>query len=189
MEPVPDTGSRLGAHTQRLALLLHHLAGRAVRTRVEVDDLVQEVYLRALQTELPPYDPERPHDPELYGLLKHLARNTVVDVARALRARKRDAREAPLVRSDWSHFGQRESRIGDVAPGPATRAAAREESDRVRHAFAGLAPDHQRVIGLRQFEGLTAAEAARRLGRSEVAVHSLYRRALEAWERAVSTGC
>jgi DNA-directed RNA polymerase specialized sigma24 family protein len=44
------------------------------------------------------------------------------------------------------------------------------------------------VIGLRQLEGLTAAEAGLRLGRSEVAVHSLYRRALEAWERAARLG-
>jgi DNA-directed RNA polymerase specialized sigma24 family protein len=42
------------------------------------------------------------------------------------------------------------------------------------------------VIGLRQFEGLTAAQAGARMGRSEAAVHSLYRRALESWESAAS---
>jgi len=42
------------------------------------------------------------------------------------------------------------------------------------------------VIGLRQFEGLSAAAAGRRMGRSEAAVHSLYRRALLAWEAGSS---
>ena len=51
-------------------------------------------------------------------------------------------------------------------------------------AYHALAPDHRRVLGLRQFEGLSAAETGARMGRSEAAVHSLYRRALVAWEAA-----
>jgi RNA polymerase sigma-70 factor (ECF subfamily) len=178
-----EPGARLAALTPRLRLLLGHLAGRAVRARVELDDLVQEVHLRALQAPggLPP--PEE-RDAALYRFLTHLARHTVVDVARALRARKRAARVEPLARSDWSRAGVPESRLSDRGPGPATRAAAHEDEERLQRAFAALAPDHRRVIGLRQLEGLSAAEAARRMGRSETAVHSLYRRALLAWEEA-----
>jgi DNA-directed RNA polymerase specialized sigma24 family protein len=56
----PERGVRLDAQARRVTLLLHHLAGCAVRARVEVDDLLQEVWLRALQAELPPWDPARP---------------------------------------------------------------------------------------------------------------------------------
>ena len=54
----------------------------------------------------------------------------------------------------------------------------------LERAFLELDPEHRRVIGARQFEGLSAAETARRMARSETAVHSLYRRALLAWEDA-----
>ena len=57
----------------------------------------------------------------------------------------------------------------------------------VKPEFQGT-PDHRRVIGLRQFEGLSAAEVGQRLGRSESAVHSLYRRGLEAWEQELPRG-
>lgn len=46
----------------------------------------------------------------------------------------------------------------------------------------------RRMLGLRRFEGLSAAETAARMGRSEAAVHSLFRRALGAWEAASGQG-
>jgi RNA polymerase sigma-70 factor (ECF subfamily) len=173
----PDAGALLAAHGARLRLLLAHQTGRAVRARVELDDLLQEVYLRAwaARDDLPAEPAARAR------FLARIARNVVVDVARALRAAKRDGHAGPLERSAWSRAG-----IEPAArsPGPATRAALGEDVARVQAAFEGLAPEHRRVIGLRQLEGRSARETARRMGRSEAAVHSLYRRALEAWERA-----
>jgi RNA polymerase sigma-70 factor, ECF subfamily len=173
-------GERLAAEERRLRLFLAHLAGRAVRARVELDDLVQEVFLRALAGPgaLPAYEEG---EGALWGFLARLARHVVIDAARALRARKRDAREQPLARSDWSRAGA----LADAAPGPHTAAAAHETSRALAAAFLALAPEHRRVLGLRQFEGLDAAETGRRMGRSPAAVHSLYRRALEAWEQAL----
>ena len=172
-------GARLEGQLQPLSLCLAHLAGRAVRARVELDDLAQEVFLRALADPrgLPP---EEPGEAALRRYLAHLARHVVVDVARALRTAKRDgAREERLERSHWSRAGALEPSQG--SPGPATHAAGRDELGRVLEAFARLAPDHRRVLGLRQFEGLDARRAAARMGRSESALHSLYRRALAAW--------
>ncbi|MCP3918135.1 MAG: sigma-70 family RNA polymerase sigma factor [bacterium] len=176
-------GERLAAEGQRLHLLMEHLAGRAVRSRVEPEDLVQEVFVRALGR--PELVPGTEHgDEALRRWLNALARNVVVDVARALRAAKRDGQASPLVRSAWSIAGTHESRVVAPAPGPATRACGAEEMRRLAAAYRALSPDHRRVLGLRQFEGLSAAETGRRMGRSEPAVHSLYRRALEAWEAA-----
>ena len=73
-------------------------------------------------------------------------------------------------------------------PGPATHLAGAEAGDRLADAFARLSAEHRRVIGLRQLEGLSAAGAAARMGRSEGAVHSLYRRALAAWEEEAGQG-
>lgn len=168
-------GERLVAHERRLRLLLLHLMGSALRARVEPEDVVQEVWLRALTApgSLPA------DDDAVWRLIAHIARNTVVDLARAARAHKRTAVHEPLLRSSWTRAGAREP-AADTA-GPATRLLHAEQQRDLEAAFDRLAPEHRRVIGLRQFEGLSAAAAAERMGRSESAVHSLFRRALLAW--------
>ena len=175
----PCTGERLSGQERRLRLLCAHLAGRAVRARVELDDLLQEVFLRALAppAALPPWEPG---EGALGRYLAQLARHAVIDVARALRAKKRAGREEPLQRSAWS---QAPTARG---PGPHTAAVAGETSRGLAAAFLALAPEHRRVLGLRQFEGLSAEDAGRRMGRSASAVHSLYRRALAAWQEALA---
>jgi len=157
-----------------------------VRARVELDDLVQEVFLRAVTGARSLPAPE-PGDAALWRYLGRLARNSVVDAARSIRARKRDGNTLPLNHSDWSRAGPSASQILAETAGPATRLIAGETSRRLLERFQTLAPEHRRVIGLRQFEGLSARESAARMGRSETAVHSLYRRALAAWESGLDT--
>jgi RNA polymerase sigma-70 factor (ECF subfamily) len=174
-------GARLAARSGRLRLLLAHLAGRAVRARCEVDDLAQEVFVRALA------DPARlPRDDAAFDRhLALLARHVVVDAARALRAAKREGEAGAQPLGSSSTGGAGASRLLARTGGPATKAAAREQAADLVAAYLRLAPEHRRVLGLRQFQGLSAAEAAQRMGRSEVAVHSLYRRALESWGAAL----
>jgi RNA polymerase sigma-70 factor, ECF subfamily len=181
-----DLGRRLGAQGRRLRLLIAHLAGGAVRRRVEAEDLVQEVFLRALAGSAEPPAHE-PGEAALARWLNAIARHVVIDAARAARAAKRDGRVEPLVRADWSQVGVAESRVPAAGPGPATRVACADEEAQLLAAYRSLAPDHRRVLGLRQFEGLSAAQTAERMGRGESAMHSLYRRALQAWEQAATT--
>lgn len=178
-EPPSDPGARLEQQAQRLHLVLAHLAGRAVRARVELGDLAQEVYLRVLAhpAGLPPAEPgEGP----LWALLVHEARHAVIDVARALRAKKRAGSAHALEPADWSRVP------APRRPGPHTLMASAEGLDRLGRAFLDLSPEHRRVLGLRQFQGLSAEACAVRMGRTTSAVHSLYRRALEAWEEALA---
>jgi RNA polymerase sigma factor (sigma-70 family) len=182
----PADGLRLAALEGRLRLLVLHLAGRAILARAEIDDLVQEVFLRAVSSgPLPRREPDDATDAALYRYLSTIARHAVIDAARAIRTRKREGITDRLLHSEWSQVpGLRESQVAGGDPGPPTRAVGAEGIERLARGFQALDPDHRRVIGLRQFEGLSAAESARRMGRSETAVHSLYRRALEAWEQA-----
>ncbi len=175
MDPPELRGERLVVHERRLRLLLLHLMGTALRARVEPEDVAQEVWLRALAATAP-----LPNDGnDVWRLVARIARNTVVDIARAARASKRTAVVEPLLRTSWTRVGAHEP--ADDTAGPATRLLLAERQADLEAAFGSLAPEHRRVIGLRQFEGLSAAEAARRMGRSESAVHSLFRRALLAW--------
>ena len=178
-----ELGERLAQQSSRLRLLLAHLTGRALLARAGLDDLLQEVFVRAVTTtsELPAREPG---DRALARVLNTIARHVVIDAARAARAAKRDGRELAI--TDWSRGGVRASGVLDRAAGPATEAVGREVQSELVRAFRALAPDHRRVLGLRQFEGLSAAETAGRMRRSETAVHSLYRRALEAWETATA---
>jgi len=179
----PERGERLARQERRLRLLLLHLTGRALRARVEIDDLLQEVYLRALgASSLPQPDPDDPAETSLWRYLNRLARNTVIDAARAIRAAKRAGQTARLEHSDWSVAGPRASQILAATWGPATRVRASEIEQRLEQRFRSLPAEHQRVIGLRQIEGLSARAVAQRMGRSETAIHSLYRRALLAWQ-------
>ncbi len=176
-------GERLASQGGRLRLLLAHLAGRAIRQRVELDDLVQEVYVRAL-TAARGLPPEEAGELALWRFLVRLARNTVIDAARSIRAVKRSGRTLPLAhsaQSSWNHGGPRAEEVLAKTAGPLTRVTASEAGDRIRERFEALLPEHRRVIGLRQFEGLSARESGLRMGRSEAAIHSLYRRALVAW--------
>jgi RNA polymerase sigma factor (sigma-70 family) len=186
-----DSGARLAAQARWLELLLTHLASPRVRALVAVEDLTQEVFLRACTAaELP--QAEEGEAP-LRRLLARIARHVVVDVVRATRAAKRGGgrRELSLDRSSWSHvdaLGARADELAASTLGPATRAARADEHMVLQAALERLDPAHRRVIGLRQFEGLDARTTARRMGRSEAAVHSLYRRALQAWSEAVAAG-
>ena len=179
-------GGRLMALNFRLRLLLTHLAGDAILARTEPDDLLQEVFLRAMTSAqgLPPRDPHDAGDSTLYRLLAQIARHVVVDVARSIRALKRDGITNSLDRSDWSRVqGLPISQIAGTSPGPLTLIEGRDEHRQWIQRFRNLAPEYRRVIGLRQFEGKSARATAARMGRSETAIHSLYRRALEAWDQ------
>jgi len=184
-----DAGARLMAQAHWLGLLLMHLTGPAVRARVEIDDLVQETLLRAVAA---PGGLPAPEESEasLRRLLAHIARNCVMDVLRKMRALKRAGREVRLRRADWSATGLGSglgsSQLAAPGDGPATLAGLADDQRALMQAYARLSAEHRRVIGLRQFEGLDAREAGRRMGRSESAVHSLYRRALAAWNQALA---
>lgn len=180
-DPADDLPERLARLAPRVRLFVAATLGRRLRAHVGVDDLVQEVYLRALSNPAAFTAPGAGED-DLARALVRLARWTVIDAARSLGAARRDGRPLAIASSSGSYGGVAASAIPMLAPGPATEAASREGVERLAAAWRALDGEHRRVLRLRQLEGLPAAEAARRMGRSETAVHSLYRRALAAWE-------
>lgn len=165
-------------HAAKLSLYVEFRLGAALARVVEVDDVVQETCLRAWR------DLGRATlsgDGGFFGWLTAIARNVIVDVARAARARERHGRRVGLERSAWSRADGVEP--ADPGAGPRTRLARGELHERLRAAFHALSPQHRRVIALRQFEQRSAREAAPQLGCTELAVHALFRRALDAWAR------
>lgn len=163
-----------------------HCAGRALLQRLGVDDLVQEALLRAWQ-DRSHWPAQEPGEQAFGRWLAVLVRHATIDAARASRAKKRSGREERLELSDFSQSALRPRDLPAHTAGPATRAGVEETRGQLEQAFQRLSGEHRRVIALRQFQGLSAAETAARTGKSEVAVHSSFRRALQAWEREL--GC
>jgi RNA polymerase sigma-70 factor (ECF subfamily) len=86
------------------------------------------------------------------------------------------------IRDLGDHFGAQKRQPAELpqsAPtGPATALDRAEHRAKVAAALDGLSDDHRQVLLLRYFEGLSAEEAGKRMGRSAGAVRKLTARAL-----------
>lgn len=176
--------AKRGDNEARELLLQRHLAGlhgfvrlrlgRALRRRESSSDLVQSVCLQAIQN-LGSLrgDDEAAFKQWLYAI----ALRKILDKRDYHGAQKRDvAREVAL---------SFDSRIEDedlldcyAALGtPSQQAMSREAIDRIESAFDQLPDDYREVLTLSRIVGLSGAELARRLGKSEVATRKLLSRA------------
>jgi RNA polymerase sigma-70 factor (ECF subfamily) len=124
---------------------------------------------------------------EIYRQFKHFRGTTVIEliawvrqvalrttshtIRRHAETDKRDAaRELPAC--DWS------SLLVDSETTPSTLAMQQEQAARLTAALARLPDDMQQVLLYRHVDGLSYADLAALLGRSEGAVRVLYTRAL-----------
>ena len=166
-------------HTGRLRIYVRQRLGRALAHRLDVDDVMQETYLRAFSSLA---GRTFAGENAFFRFLAAIARHVILDAARAARALKRSGRIVRLERSDWTRAGAGE--LAAQVDGPATRAVLAEDALRLERTFVELPAHYRRVIALRQFEQLSAAEIAERTRSTERAVHALYARALRMWAGA-----
>jgi RNA polymerase sigma factor (sigma-70 family) len=174
-------GALFERHLGPLRLYVRHRLGRALAARVEVDDIVQETFLRALQDLA---RDSRIGEHAFSRTLCMIARPGRAAAARAARRGKRDGRHVRLDRSGWTRVGLAESALPGTAAGPFTRAALAEDLRTIEQAWLELPSHYRRVIVLRQLEQRSAREVAELTCSTEQAVHALYRRALAAWASA-----
>ena len=138
------------------ALVVRHhpavgrLLWRFVRTQVDLDDLVQETFLRMVRG-LPSWRPEQPF---AHWLLR-IATNVGRDHFRRQAVRRRSIAETPDNEEATAPV-----EAVDPGPDPAARAAANE----VKAMLADLPPDDRALITLHYLEGLAMAEIADRFG-------------------------
>ena len=145
----------------RVASLLRARLGGYLRTRVDVEDLLQEVFLRAFSC-LTQF--RWSEDEALFRWLSTIAGNVVHEIARI------EKREL-LLPSD-ENLDTRE-----VSP---TRAFARHDRfDRLRTALDGLKPEYREVILLARIQRLPIKDVADRIGRPPRATTQLLLRALK----------
>jgi len=164
--------SLLRCHLPALRAFLRLRAGALLRQHESVSDLVQSVCREVLQS-LGRFEYRGEARFRAWLFVKALAK--VQDHARRLHAQRRDvARESPL--ADEGELAARGACYSQLTPSRV--AMAREELAAFEVAFDRLDEDHREVITLVRVAGLSQAEAAEQMGRSEDAVRVLLQRAL-----------
>ena len=182
--PTADFGQLLEGALPKLKQFVRFHSGRVIRARECDSDIAQSVCREAVADRKQfRYGGERGMNQWLFTR----AKRKIQDRVRFYTADKRDvARELPM-----SPPGDRDS---DVRLSRAHPADARtpdrvviegEVASRVREAIADLPDDYREVVTLARLEGLSHAEIARRLGRSEVATRKILHRALARLARSV----
>ena len=152
-------GRLFALHTDRALLFIRARLGRALRTTIDANDILQDAYL-AMHKAFDSF--EYTDDGSFLRLLCRLIENRIRDWNDYVRAAKRQP--VPLPVCDGT--------------GPTTALDRTLEREKLLVALDRLSEDHRTVLLLRYFEGLTAEEAGQRLERSAGAVRKLTVRAL-----------
>ena len=153
-------GKLAAVHRTGLLLFIRTRLGARLRAETEAEDILQETYLKAFDS----VDRfEWQGDRSFFKWIATIAEYIIRGLGRSQKG------AAALL--DFNH--------ADSAPSP-SRALRREERlERLQTALQSLDEDHQTVIRLARFEGLSTSEVARRMNRSPGAVRHLLLRALE----------
>jgi RNA polymerase sigma-70 factor (ECF subfamily) len=171
-----------------------NLAARAqveswMQAKVDASDLVQQTLLEAHRA-FGKFRGET--EAEWLGWLRQILTHNTHDFIRRYRADKRKAgRELPLYSpgdgEDNSFFHD----PADSMDSPSKLLAQHEREIELADAIAGLSPDHQEVIMLRNLQRLPFDEVARRMERSRPAVQMLWMRAVRKLEESLreSSAC
>jgi RNA polymerase sigma-70 factor (ECF subfamily) len=150
-------GRLYGQYVGGVSRFLNH----RVRDRSLVEDLTSETFTRALRR----IDSVSDQGRDVGAWFTTIARNLVLDHVK-------------------SHRTQRESTVAEVAdadtsqPGPEQVAIANETAAEVRRHVAQLPPDQQECLRLRFSQGLSTAETAAAMGRTEACVKAMRHRAV-----------
>ncbi len=145
--------------------------------KFDASDIVQQTLLEACR-DLPQFHGTT--EAELRAWLRQILAHVLAhEIRRYHGTRQRDVdREVSLDQA----LAQSSQRLGDMlaAPGssPSQQAARREQEVLLANVLACLPADYREVIILRNLEGLSHEEVARRMGRNVGAVRMLWVRAL-----------
>jgi RNA polymerase sigma-70 factor (ECF subfamily) len=120
-----------------------------------------------------------------YRWLAAIADNRLIDTIRAQQAAKRGGGRAPM---DNFHRSSIAALVDIVAMNdrtPSRSAGGHEAAAAVQVALASLKDEYREALALRFLEGMSVAETAFRLGKTEPAVHKLCSRGLQALREAM----
>lgn len=161
-----------GKYHRRLAVVVHYKMSEELRGRLEVDDILQDVFLAAAQG-LGRFTYQNPGS--FMAWLSRIASDTIVDAARHQNRKKRCAEELLRFRSESNPNGPEP--VDFATP---SRVFAQQESLQILlRKLDALPTEYRDVILMAKFEGLTTSEISERLGKSREKVALTLHRALK----------
>lgn len=166
----------LQVHAQRLLESVRTELGDRLRRRLESQDIMQQVYLDALNSIDQFVD--RGHD-SFFAWLRRIALNRICDVDR--KAFQTVKRGGELRAADLGGDASLAPLLEALAASGTSPSMAADRTDRqrlLRGALEQLSEDQREVIQLRYLRQLSVTETAAKMDRSERAVRSLCVRAL-----------
>lgn len=165
-------------HHARLASLIEARIPIDLRATIGADDICQETYVVAVR-ELRAFASQGPDS--FFSWLATIAERKLIDVIRMLRAEKRGGGRLIIGATDRASESM-VSLLQQVAVHsrtPSRSVAADEMIEAMNRALAELKPEYREVLQCRFIDGLSAAQTAERMNRSEGAVMMLTSRALQ----------
>ena len=168
----------------QLSAYIDRQLGAALRSKIEPDDLVQEVLLRGVRNAQLFTAPDR--DP--FGVLCHLAQECIVDAHRRyVEAQKRAAaREVPIHGGGSPDATGGGGLINCIVAGITSPSAAFSRDQRgmrVDEALRSLPEEHREALRLRYVDGMATKEIAQRLNKTDGAVRVMLSRSLDKLQR------
>ena len=170
-------GRLLERYRNYVCLLVRLQAGRRLRGKVEVDDLLQEIWLE-IHRKIAYF--RGGSEREFLTWTRRLIGSILANQVRHyLGTKSRDARLERALVDELDH-SSRAMNAGLVASqsSPSQQAVRREQAVLLADALNDLPEDYREVIILRQLEGLRFPEVAARTGRTEASVKNVWLRAL-----------
>jgi RNA polymerase sigma-70 factor (ECF subfamily) len=151
-------------------------AGAIVRGRESSSDIVQSVCREVIQ-HMDRF--QFPSEPAFKQWLYTTALRKIVNRKDYYLAQKRDVlRDVPMASSSGSADDLRLMKCYSNFSSPSRQMMVREEIERIEKAFESLPEEYREVITLAHVVGLSRAEIAAQMGKSEGAVRVLLHRAL-----------
>lgn len=167
-------GSLLDAARGYLLMQAEQELPGTLRAKVAPSDIVQETAIDACR-DFPTF--QGTTQEELYAWLRAILRNNVTDAVRRFElTQKRGAGREQSLSVVVDRHGVSVLRVAGSAPD--LSAIRREDATLVTAALARLPEDYAAVLRLRYWDGMTFAEIAARLDRSEDAARKLWYRAV-----------
>jgi RNA polymerase sigma-70 factor (ECF subfamily) len=181
-------GAALGRLLERyrnyVGLLIQLQVGRRLRSKVDIDDLLQEIWLE-IHRKISSF---RGHsEREFLTWARRLIGSILANQVRHyFGTKQRDLRleRALIDELDQSSRSLNESLVASQSS-PSQQAVRREQAVLLADALQALPEDYREVIILRQLEGLSFPDVARRMDRTENSVKNVWLRALARLRRTL----
>jgi RNA polymerase sigma-70 factor (ECF subfamily) len=180
----PDDFGRLVSDCRDYLLLVaHQMLDSSMVPKEGVSDVVQDTFVEA-QRGIASFRGET--EEEFRGWLRKILIRLIFDMRRRYRSTQKRSIEREVSLDTATDIDTREFAIESKDPSPSSHAQHEEQLQLLKAALRKIPENQARVVILHHRDGLSMAEIADRLGKTEAAVRKLWTRGIKALQEEVA---